>query len=392
MSLLAIKSSKKKLTRSQSTYNRLVKRIEELQRNIQERETELHQGLQYYHSSVCPVKEEMLEKLPECIQVFYSYYRHPRLKLSKQERETLKELIQTLLNQLGEHLVPHEMSPEIIEIINDIEGINFKEVMDGEFDSLKKEFIEHAAKQGLNIDLSNVNFSCSREELIDELQKAMFEALEKKEEFDSKDSIKENVQEEKKTKQQLKKEQQAREVEEIQKKGLSKIYKQLAKALHPDLERDPLVKAEKEGLMKKLTTAYENQDLHTLLSLEIKWMNRATSNEDENPVQETEEKLKLYNMILRDQVEALCIELDCLWENPKYFDMRWILKQHLGWHMSSVVERLKEAEKKFLNDIKLYSSSIRDLKEGSNFKGLKQVLKDFSSEPDISEIMKFLFS
>lgn len=391
MSLLAIKLDKKKLTKSQSTYNRLVKQIEKLQRTLQEEGAELHQGLQYYLSSVCPLKEEIVTLLPECIQILYSYYKAFPSKLSKKEQETLKELMQHLFKRLNNFMLPQEMSSEIIDIISDVEEVNFREEIKNVYDSLKKELIEDAAKHGVDIDLSNIDLSGSKEELMAQLQNAAFEALEKKE-VDSTENSQEDIREEKKTKSQLKKEQQAREIEEFQKKGLSRIYKQLAKVLHPDLEPDPLIKAEKEELMKKLTIAYENQDLHTLLSLEITWMNRTASNGEESGFENTEEKLKCYNMILKDQVEELRAEIDCLWDHPRYFEMRSTLRENPECHASSFLKTLEEITEKFSDDIKLYSSTISDLKSGSNVKGMKKILKDFSSKPDFLKMVAALFS
>ena len=43
----------------------------------------------------------------------------------------------------------------------------------------------------------------------------------------------------------------------------------LAKMLHSDLETDETLKLEREELMKKVTAAYQDKDLNTLLKLEI---------------------------------------------------------------------------------------------------------------------------
>ncbi len=49
------------------------------------------------------------------------------------------------------------------------------------------------------------------------------------------------------------------------------LYKRLAKMLHPDLEQDEGEKERKLHLMQTLTSAYETQDIHTLILLEEKW-------------------------------------------------------------------------------------------------------------------------
>lgn len=60
----------------------------------------------------------------ECIPIFYSYYKHPSSKLSKQQCEVLKELIQSLLTRLSNYVMPHDVSKEITDIITDIEGVD----------------------------------------------------------------------------------------------------------------------------------------------------------------------------------------------------------------------------------------------------------------------------
>ena len=45
------------------------------------------------------------------------------------------------------------------------------------------------------------------------------------------------------------------------------IYRQLARAHHPDLERDPEKQADKTAQMQRITEAYEADDLYTLLQL-----------------------------------------------------------------------------------------------------------------------------
>lgn len=139
--------------------------------------------------------------------------------------------------------------------------------------------------------------------------------------------------------------------------------------------------------MKKLTTAYENQDLHTLLSLEIMWMNRAASNEDESRTQKAEEQLKVYNDLLKDQVKSLQEELDHLFLHPRYFDIENILK---GYHEPSfILQALNNEKQKLLEDFERFSSTIIDLKGGSNFKRIKQILKEFSAPLNFFEMIEF---
>ena len=117
-----------------------------------------------------------------------------------------------------------------------------------------------------------------------------------------------------KTKRQLEKEERMRQAEQLRNKSIASVYKQLAKVLHPDLEPDAGRKQAKGTLMQELTAAYRNNDLHTLLRLELEWIHR-----EEGDVERlTEEKLSIYNQVLKEQVFELERELAELPYHPRY--------------------------------------------------------------------------
>jgi hypothetical protein len=107
---------------------------------------------------------------------------------------------------------------------------------------------------------------------------------------------------------------QLRAAEELRKRSIANIYKQLARVLHPDLERDSERQKKKVQLMQELTTAYRQNDLHTLLRLEMQWI----KNEGDNLDRLTEERLGVYNEVLGAQVEALERRLRDLIFHPRY--------------------------------------------------------------------------
>lgn len=117
-----------------------------------------------------------------------------------------------------------------------------------------------------------------------------------------------------KSKRQSAREARLQQAEEIRKKSLSTIYRQLAKVLHPDLEPDPERKQRKSALMQDLTAAYRNNDLHSLLRLELAWIER----EEGDLERLTDEKLAVYNQVLKEQTDELQWELDELPYHPRY--------------------------------------------------------------------------
>ena len=112
-----------------------------------------------------------------------------------------------------------------------------------------------------------------------------------------------------KTKKQLEKEALEQATLELEKKSVRSVFIGLAKVLHPDLEGDPDRRAEKKDMMQKLTTAYEKNDLHTLLTMEMEWVNQQASQLGSL----SEEKLAVYIVVLKGQINELKNERSSLW-------------------------------------------------------------------------------
>ena len=74
------------------------------------------------------------------------------------------------------------------------------------------------------------------------------------------------------------------------------LFRQLAKAFHPDKEPLEHLKEEKTNLMKKITAAYENQDLYGLLKLEKEHL---------GPREFSEDKIELYIKHINDRLKEL---------------------------------------------------------------------------------------
>ena len=124
----------------------------------------------------------------------------------------------------------------------------------------------------------------------------------------------EKVRQAPKTKKQLEKEAKKQALEALQNKSLHTIYKQLARVLHPDLERDPEKRIFKEELMKKLTAAYDKDDLFALLQIEMEWMSHSVDAAQAH----NDADIKLYNAILKEQVAELEMATAMLIMHPRY--------------------------------------------------------------------------
>jgi len=74
------------------------------------------------------------------------------------------------------------------------------------------------------------------------------------------------------------------------------LFRQLAKAFHPDKEPLEHLKEERTTLMKKITAAYENQDLYGLLKLE---------KEHVGPREFSDDKVELYTKYINNRLKEL---------------------------------------------------------------------------------------
>ena len=140
--------------------------------------------------------------------------------------------------------------------------------------------------------------------------------------------------------------------EEARKRTVVSIYKQLAKVLHPDLEQNPARRAQKHTLMQELTKAYREGDLHTLLRLELEWLDR-----EEGDLEKLgDEKLDIYCELLEEQVEELQAEIRDVPYSPRFAAVARFARP-FGQGPQNVesillsIRRLSEALRRFRDDL-----------------------------------------
>ncbi|WP_341773970.1 J domain-containing protein [Burkholderia seminalis] len=87
--------------------------------------------------------------------------------------------------------------------------------------------------------------------------------------------------------------------------SIREVYRKLASALHPDRETDPIERERKTQLMQRVNEAYQKHNLLQLLELQLELEHidqRALDNM-------SDERLKHYNTILKEQVRELDQEI-----------------------------------------------------------------------------------
>ena len=373
--LIIGKKATQKLSKLQQAFNRLVKKLENLRQAKEDLAKLLSEKLNYYGKHIHPLEEKIAELHKQSAKTFYRLY-HQEEKLSDSEREVLIDIIDSQMAQFMK-FSREEPDPELKEIYEFIAEEDYDESVESDFQAMKADMKE--TFQGLGIDLDLEDFKSDMSE--DELMRKMFEMLN-----DAKEQAEAQADEapkSKKSKKQIEREAREKEIEDAKNKDISKIYKQLAKIFHPDLEQDAERKLEKENMMKQLTAAYEKGDLHTLLRLELEWLHK----EEDNLEKLSDAKLKIYNQALKDQVEELELEIDLSTEHPRYHPLKKYVKRFFG--LESV--NLKREKQNLEHDIKYIAEDLAILEGDKPLKKLKAIIRETKQDLKKQQMFSFDF-
>jgi hypothetical protein len=310
------------LGKAQKAFNRLVARVEQLRKALATQTARLDAALMVYSTKMHPLKKRETELRKEMVRLVFPFFKN-RLKppLGKRQREVLRELLSGNLDTIaGEE--GGLADADLQEMFSMVEGMSVEDAKDQALDEMRGNVREAFAMMGMDVDLSGMSNDMSPEEagrLQRELLEKMQEAQARMEEQQRTGGGGDGPgawggRARRKTKKQLAAEAREQAMEEARKRSIGSIYKQLARAFHPDLEPDPERRAGKEVLMKELTAAYKAGDLHTLLRLELEWIHR----EEGDAARLTDEKLEIYNSVLKEQIQDLERELHELSMHPRY--------------------------------------------------------------------------
>jgi hypothetical protein len=340
-------SIKTTYTPEQKEFHQLKKKVAWLQKEQKNRQEELDRCLQFYHENIKPEEEIVRNTMMERVELIYAFYKTQSC-FSKAERKALKLVILNSMDQIFEIIEFAKISPEIKQIFKALNGYDIEDVAAEELELTKSELKEMFKERGVDVDFSGIDCTESLEEILRKMSDSVDAAF-----FEKSDQPQEKLKEKPKTKKQLQKEQRRLQAEELQNKSLNTIYKQLAKTFHPDLEPDIEQKARKEVFMKKLTNAYENNDLYALLTLENEWMNDSTG----PSASQSRDQLKIYNAILRDQIGALQESLGLLITHHKYFQIHRFFEYSYGG--IGVLRRVYEAIRKDARDLQVLIKNLK---------------------------------
>ena len=199
-----------------------------------------------------------------------------------------------------------------------------------EFNFVRKMMEQAAREAGLDLDLSDLDPNGDPEEFERIANERLRDAYENR--ADSPSAAKPQR---KPTKAQAEKERKRLEQEDAKNRDLKSHFKQLAKAFHPDLEPDPLLKEHKKIWMQRLNSAYAANDLREMLQLEMEWLGEEAT----NLATAGDQKLQVYCMVLKEQIADLKEQTHHLPDEPQYGPLQRFRNPYYGTLASPVTIR-----------------------------------------------------
>jgi hypothetical protein len=292
-------------TKAQETFRVLLAKVESLREAIDAEEQELDATLSFYAEEVVPrlARQTALQKdLVRAVAPYVNKTFFPR----KEERIEFKEFTRELLDEIA-NWERGLIDDDLREIYNAVHGVGYAKDERKTIAAVKAALAQTLAEAGLDVDFAELESVTSEAEFMARAEALIARARKMKEAEAEAAHCAEHGR-------QATDDERMRTEEEFRKRSIANIYKQLARVLHPDFERDIERQTYKVQLMQELTVAYRENDLHTLLRLEMQWI----ENEDGDIARLTEEKLGVYNEILKDQVQGLEQRLRGLMFHPRF--------------------------------------------------------------------------
>lgn len=334
-------SNKKKLTKEQQQFYRLTKKIEALQKEIEELRKKLPNILLFYEAEFEPLIKKQANLDMEVAMIVGNSI--DKYKYGKKQLKDIKEFVLYMCDKVFSQIEPNKKQKEFFDKWSDV---SYDEELKNQMKE-GSEMFSYFMKEQFNLDV-DINLEDYMNDPSD-FEKFSQKILEEKNKNDEKKSKR------KKTSKQLQQEEIKKAQEEIKNKNIRSIYITLAKLLHPDTETDATRKIEKENIMKEVTNAYEKKDLFTLLKLEMEWVNK----ENENIEKLTQENLKIYNSVLKEQVKELEYEMEATVHQPVFSKIGNLVYCDEEEAKANIMETCQEQKKE--NKFKL--NIIQNIKE-----------------------------
>jgi hypothetical protein len=306
--IIIVPAPQQELTKQQKEFNRLTKKINKLRNEIESFTEGIPSIIRLIAEDIEPLMEEQNARMVELVKVFDAMYDHPEIK--KPERKKIKAAIMEFLVDM-----PEEVADELISIYNKHSGSDYhKDQEEAAADTTEMMKVMTSAMFGIEFD-PNADVSTPEKmqeyiaNYVSEQEAVILENKQKR--AANKAQKPKTAKQLEREKIQAEKEKAIRDEEKKVTKSVREVYMDLVKTFHPDLEKNEEERIRKTTIMQRVTAAYENNDLLTLLQLQMEFERI----EDTHLSSLAKDRLLLFNKILRNQASELTVTLDSIKED-----------------------------------------------------------------------------
>jgi hypothetical protein len=345
------------LSNGQKTFNSLIKQIEKRRERLKTWETVMPEFQKKFVDELLP-----LEKIAADLRVKLVHQLDgvcDQKGLTKTERRTISELIASLAGELLEE----RDDAQLKAVYNRHSQSDYESET-----AVVAEEMKSMLEDMFGFELGDDFTTGSQDEILQRAQAEMEAHM-------ARETAVHQAREERRAKRKKSAKQlaaQARQEAEQAQLGqaIRDVYRKLASALHPDREADPQERERKTALMQRVNQAYGKNDLLKLLELQLE-----LEHIDQSAINGiSEDRLKRYNQILKEQVAELDQEIRHV---EAGFRDAYGIPPHTSVSPGTVLRGLA-------SDIALVRLGIsemeKDLRAIDDVKKLKQWLKDLKRQ------------
>ena len=353
--------SDKDLSKLQKQFNANVKKINELKQQLEDDEASLRLIVTRIQGEIIPIEQKHFNKIAELVYVFDKHYDDPFFK--KKEKAKMADFI---INQSHE-LIENKGNQELKTIYDKYAKEPFDK-MDAKAENATAEMMKDMMSSMFGVEFDEDADVSDPKKMQEYMEKKM---QEKEANAQAKKANK------KKTDKQIEKEEKIKAEAKNISKAARSIYTDLVKAFHPDRERDETERDRKTEIMKRVTQAYEKDDLFELLRLKIELQGC-----DIDSLTMADEQLKYYNKILKEQVREL---EENLWQlrmqstGPAGGED---LLSRFGGDKKTMEAKIARQVNKLKNNIKMIERDILSLQVKEN---MRKFLKNYEIQEELDD-------
>jgi len=273
------------LGKEERAFNRALARLEALSRTLDEEKRRLDRLLVFHAAEIRPRTDRAIALRAGLVRALASFLDDRRL--TKPQHRVLRRILVEQLDDVLTHV--EKPDPDFQVLFERLHDVSYAQAVQDDMKEAQAGMAAIFDELGLDIEVPDLRPDMTEEDAAAVAAKLAHE-LRRAEE--SRGAATQRPRQ--KTARAA--EQRARRHEQLRKDSLGAVYRRLAKALHPDFERDPGEREKKSRVMQEITAAYAKGNLLALLRMELEWLRPSG-----DAARLSLDKLRAYTELLKQQ-------------------------------------------------------------------------------------------